>query len=98
MTVELSENLVEDVMSLSGARSKKDALRVALEDYVSRKRIDTLLALPGTMEIDYVRPEMEEAELAELRPFLSGSEEATAVEDTPLPGQARVAERRGRYR
>ena len=85
-TVDLPEGLIEDVVRLTGARKKKDALRVALEEYVRRVRIEGLLALPGTIDIEYVRPEMEEAELAE-----EGID--------PFPKEtAKVAERRKRYR
>ena len=86
MTVELSEGIMADVMRFTGARKKKDALRIALEDYIRRKSVDALLAAAGTMEIDYVRPAMEEAELLEKRV-------------DPFPREAlKVAERQRRYR
>ena len=96
-TIDIDDTLMEDVVRLTGARKKKDALRIALEDYISRKRIDALLALAGTMEIDYVRPEMEEAELEELRLSLAGFDEPADQNASSMPGKAKVAERRRRY-
>ena len=85
-TVDLSKGIMEEVMRLSGARTKRDALRIALEDYIRRKSIDALLAASGTIAVDYVRPEMEEAELAE-----------EGVDPFPKE-KAKVAERPRRYR
>ncbi len=97
-TIDIDDTLMEDVVRLTGARKKKEALRIALEEYVRRVRIDALLALPGTIEIDYVRPEMEEAELEELRLSLAGFDEPADQSATPTPRRAKVAERRRRYR
>ena len=83
-TVDLPADLIEDVARLTGSKKKKDALRIALEEYVRNKRVEALLASAGTMPIDYVRPEMERAELA-----ASESESKVVV---------KVAEPRSRYR
>ncbi len=63
-TVDLPADLIEDVARLTGAKKKKDALRIALEEYVRNKRVEALLASAGTLSLDYVRPEMEMAELS----------------------------------
>ena len=97
-TIDIDDTLMEDVVRLSGAKKKKEALRIALEEYVRRVRIDALLALPGTIEIDYVRPEMEEAELEELRLSLAGFDEPADQNASLMTGKAKVAERRRRYR
>ena len=97
-TIDIDDTLMEDVVRLTGARKKREALRIALEEYVRRVRIDALLALPGTIEIDYVRPEMEEAELEELRLSLAGFDEPADQNTSSMPREAKVAERRRRYR
>ena len=90
-TVDLPGGLLEDLARLTGATKKKDALRIALEDYVRNKRIQALLAAPGAIDIEYVRPAMEEAELREHEAPSAGA----VTHPTRL---ANVAERRKRYR
>lgn len=64
-TVELPEHLISDVMALSKTRKKKDAVRIALEEFVRRKKLERLLALPGKIEISDVSAELERMELSE---------------------------------
>lgn len=64
-TIELPEDLVSDVMTLSRTRKKKDAVRIALEEFVKRKKLERLLALPGRIEISDVSGELEGMELDE---------------------------------
>jgi Arc/MetJ family transcription regulator len=64
-TVELPERLISDVMALSKTRKKKDAVRIALEEFVRRKKLERLLALPGKIEISDVSAELEGMELDE---------------------------------
>ncbi len=64
-TVDLPEELISDLMALSKTRKKKDAVRVALEEFVRRKKIEKLLALPGKIEISDVTAELERMELDE---------------------------------
>ena len=85
-TVDLPEYLIEDVIRLTGASTKRDALIVALEDFVRRKAEEMLLEAPGTIDIEYVRPDMEDAE----------SEFVYSISETPRVG-LRVAESPERY-
>jgi Arc/MetJ family transcription regulator len=64
-TVDLPEELMSDLMALSKTRKKKDAVRVALEEFVRRKKLEKLLALPGKIEISDVTAELERMELDE---------------------------------
>ena len=66
-TIEIPRGLMDELMSLSGARKKKEAVRVALEEFVRRKKVERLLALPGTIEISDITAELEEMELDEPR-------------------------------
>ncbi|MBM3156525.1 MAG: type II toxin-antitoxin system VapB family antitoxin [Chloroflexi bacterium] len=64
-TIDLPEELIGDVMALSKTRKKKDAVRLALEEFVRRRKIEKLLALPGKIEISDVTAELERMELDE---------------------------------
>jgi Arc/MetJ family transcription regulator len=64
-TVDLPADLMSDLMALSKTRKKKDAVRVALEEFVRRKKMEKLLALPGKIEISDVTAELERMELDE---------------------------------
>jgi Arc/MetJ family transcription regulator len=64
-TVDLPEELMSDLMALSKTRKKKDAVRVALEEFVRCKKLEKLLALPGKIEISDVTAELERMELDE---------------------------------
>mgnify|MGYP001122713344 CR=1 FL=1 len=66
-TIEVSAKLMEEVLVLSGAHKKKDAISLALEEFVRRKKTEKLLSLPGKIDIADVSRELEEAELTELR-------------------------------
>ncbi len=99
-TVDLPSELIDDVVRLTGSTKKKDALRIALEEYVRDRRVEALLAAPGTIDIEDVSKEMEELELAETHawelPATSGAPNTqTAISAKP---KAKVAEQRKRYR
>ena len=97
-TGDLPDGLMEDVARLTGARKKKDALRIALEEYVRRVRIEALLALPGTIDIEDVSEEFENLELEEERLTLTSISETLGRERAKsTQRKARVAEQRKRY-
>lgn len=64
-TIDLPEELMSDLMALSKTRKKKDAVRVALEEFVRRKKLEKLLTLPGKIEISDITTELERMELEE---------------------------------
>ena len=64
-TIEVPEELMDDLMSVSETRKKKEAVRAALEEFVRRRKLEKLLTLPGTIEISDVTTELEEMELGE---------------------------------
>ncbi|MEE8471419.1 MAG: type II toxin-antitoxin system VapB family antitoxin [Dehalococcoidia bacterium] len=66
-TVDIPEELMNDVIALSRTRKKKEAVRIALEEFVRRKKREKLLTLPGKIEISDVTAELEEMELGEAR-------------------------------
>lgn len=64
-TIDLPEKLIGEVMTLSKAKKKKEAVRVALEEYVKKKKIEKLLSLPGKIEITDVTSDLEQIEIDE---------------------------------
>lgn len=64
-TIEVPEELMSDLMALSQTRKKKEAVRNALEEFVRRKKVEKLLALPGNIHISDVTADLEEMELGE---------------------------------
>jgi Arc/MetJ family transcription regulator len=64
-TIDLPEELMSDLLALSKTRKKKDAVRIALEEFVRRKKVEKLLTLPGKIEISDVTTELEQMELEE---------------------------------
>ena len=49
-TLELDEELLEEVVKLSGAKSKKSAIATAMEEYIKMKRREELRAMIGNYE------------------------------------------------
>lgn len=63
-TLDLSEKLLKDLMSVEKGATKTAAIEKAIEDYLRRKRLDGLLSMKGRMKtIDYSH----ELRLAEIR-------------------------------
>jgi metal-responsive CopG/Arc/MetJ family transcriptional regulator len=62
-TLNIPDELLDDVQSISGEKSKTRAIVVAMEDFVRRRRMESLIALQGKISIDY---DWEAAEREEL--------------------------------
>ena len=63
-TLNIPDELLDDVQSLSGEKSKTRAIVIAMEDFVRRRRMESLISLQGKVAIDY---DWETAEQEELR-------------------------------
>ena len=50
-TIVLNEDLLNEVKTLSGAKSKRDAVEKALEEFVRRRKARKLIELEGKMEL-----------------------------------------------
>lgn len=61
-TISVPEDLMRELMEVSGSTKLNDAVRAALEEFVRRRKIEKLLALPGTIDVSDVSAEMEEME------------------------------------
>ena len=50
-TLDIDEKLLEDVVELTGEKTKVKAVNKVLEEYIRRKRIDQLRAMLGTIDL-----------------------------------------------
>jgi metal-responsive CopG/Arc/MetJ family transcriptional regulator len=62
-TLNIPDELIREVQSLSGEKSKTRAIVAVMEEYVRSKKVEQLLALRGKLHIDY---DWEKAENEEL--------------------------------
>lgn len=51
-TINIDDQIMEFVMKETGAATKTDAVRQALEDYIKRRKIEKLIALGGKVKFD----------------------------------------------
>lgn len=57
LSVAVDDGLVEDVMRLSATKTKREALEIALTEYVRRKRLEELAGLAGSGVVSMTREE-----------------------------------------
>jgi len=88
VTVEIPDNLIDDLLKVTGERTKTRAICLAIKDYIFQKRKEKLLSLSGKIHFDLDWKEMEEIELKATRKRL-GSEET--VEKTIRRSRALAA-------
>ena len=63
-TLNIPDELIDEVQRLSGQKTKTGAIVTVMEEYVHRRKMADLLALRGKISIDY---DWEQEEAAELR-------------------------------
>lgn len=61
-TLDLSEDLMERVIELSGKKTKRDAVTIAMEEFVRQKSIEALINLGGKVDIAETYEAMRERE------------------------------------
>ena len=61
MTVTLDERLLEEACRLSGAKTKREALEIALRQFVSRLRRREIIAHAGTVELSLTQEELQKS-------------------------------------
>jgi len=64
-TLNIPDNLIEELMKTSRAKTKTQAICLAIEEYTRRKKIEKLLSLQGNVDIENNWQELEEQELKE---------------------------------
>lgn len=62
-TLELSNRLIKELMSMEKWASKTQAIETAIDDFVRRKRLDKLIAARGRLKVRDVSAELRKMEL-----------------------------------
>ena len=62
-TINIKSNILEEVMHLTAAKNKSQAINEALESYVREKRIQKLLDLKGKLSLEENGKALREMEL-----------------------------------
>ena len=62
-TLNIPDDLIDEVQRLSGEKTKTQAIVTVMEDYVRRRKMQDLLSLRGRISIDYDWEREEETEL-----------------------------------
>jgi len=62
-TLELSNHLIKDLMSIEKWSSKTQAIEAAIEDFVRRRRLDNLISARGRLKVKDVSAELRKMEL-----------------------------------
>jgi Arc/MetJ family transcription regulator len=57
-TLAIKEGLLDEVKSLSGAKTKKEAVEKALEEFVRRRKARKLIELEGKIELSLTLDEL----------------------------------------
>jgi Arc/MetJ family transcription regulator len=63
-TLDLPEDLLTEVKSLAGTRSKTTAVILALKDFIDRKKIEKLRKLRGSIVVEHDLSELRHSRLA----------------------------------
>lgn len=69
-TIDIREDLMEEAMRLTKAKTKKEVINFSLEELIRRRRIQSLIEWIGSGEFGLTREEydrMEEKEIKELK-------------------------------
>ncbi len=66
-TLNIDEDLLKDVMAVTGEKYKVRAIRRALESYVRHKRIEELRSMAGNVGVLDELEQLEELEKQEMR-------------------------------
>jgi Arc/MetJ family transcription regulator len=57
-TLAIKEELLNEVKTLSGAKTKKDAVEKALQEFIRRRKAKKLLDLEGKVELSFTAKEL----------------------------------------
>jgi Arc/MetJ family transcription regulator len=59
-TLAIKEKLLEEVKALSGVKTKKEAVEIALEEFIKRRKARRLIELEGKVELSFTLDEFVE--------------------------------------
>ncbi len=51
-TLDIPEALLDQVQAIAGASTRREAVIIALDDYLRRQRLQRVLAAAGTLDLD----------------------------------------------
>jgi Arc/MetJ family transcription regulator len=57
-TLAINEKLLDEAKTLSGAKTKKEAVEIALYEFIRRKKAKKLLDLEGKVELSFTLKEL----------------------------------------
>ena len=70
-TLDLDENLLREIILMTGEKTKSKAVSKVLEEYARRKSIEEIRALAGNIDIDDNWRALEDLELKEQEELLN---------------------------
>lgn len=62
-TMSLNDKLIKELMDVTGAKTKTEAIHLAIAEFIRRKKLEGLKALSGKVHLDLDWRELEEREL-----------------------------------
>ena len=62
-TLDLNEKLIRELMDVTGAKTKTEAIHQAAAELIRRKKLDQLKSLSGTIHLDLNWKSLEQAEI-----------------------------------
>lgn len=62
-TMSLDDGLIKELMDVTGARTKTEAIHPAIAEFLRKKKVEGLLALEGKVHLNLDWRELEELEL-----------------------------------
>lgn len=62
-TLDLDEKLIRELMDVTSAKTKTDAIHQAAAEMIRRKKLDQLKSLSGTIHLDLAWNKLEQAEI-----------------------------------
>ena len=62
-TINLDDDLIKELIRVSAVKQKREAIHLAIAEFLRRKKIEGLLALEGKVHLDLDWRELEEQEL-----------------------------------
>jgi len=64
-TLNIPDNLIDEILKITGEKSKTKALIKVMEEYIRQKKISKLIELSGKIEVEDLTEELEVMELQE---------------------------------
>lgn len=66
-TLNIPDELLTALKKVTGEKTKTEAICIAIDDYIRKKKIEKLISLSGKIKIDYDWKKMEDLEIKEIK-------------------------------